>query len=259
MTNRRKSGVRDEHTNPVSGGLNEPTPVAISENYSWLDNQLPSVTREAVEIALEGFPLDLVPGMDIVWLTMAVRRSLASTMVDKGWGPERTSNADMRAELKRVGKLAHSTWQEFYSISDAANSRLWDYSYHGGRNHDLDRMRSAIDELYWLGNFFMAAAKTTASQLGPWRQSESKGLRVERGQYLAPVFEAAFGRPVSANNFPSDARHIAPTPYMDFFERMVRLAFGPQETANLAEVLKAACKKHRKCPVEYPDGVIPGL
>ena len=119
--------------------------------------------------------------------------------------------------------------------------------------------KAAVAELDWLAGYLRAAAKTTASQRGPWRQSEQKRLRVERGQYLAPIFEAAFGQPVSANNFPNDSRHKAPTPFMDFYSRMVTLALGARETSNLAEVVKAACQLHRQHPARFAEGVIPGL
>ena len=82
---------------------------------------------------------------------------------------------------------------------------------------------------------------------------------MERAQYLAPIYEAAFGQPVSANNFPTDARIKAQTPFMDFYGRMVTLAFGARETANLTEVVKAACRLHRQHPAEFAEGIIPGL
>ena len=121
------------------------------------------------------------------------------------------------------------------------------------------RFKAAVAELDWLVSFTREAATTTPTQRGPWRQSERKRLRVERGQYLAPIFEAAFGQPVSANNFPNDARHKAPTPFMDFYSRMVTLAFGARGTSNLSEVVKAACQLHRQHPAQFAEGIIPGL
>ena len=128
-----------------------------------------------------------------------------------------------------------------------------------GEPSDYRRFKAAVAELDWLASFMRDAAKATPSQRGPWRQSEGKRLRVERGQYLAPIFEAAFGQPVSANNFPTDARIKAQTPFMDFYGRMVTLAFDAHETANLTEVVKAACQLHREHPAEFAEGIIPGL
>lgn len=240
------------------------------------DHILPMVTREAVAVALEGFALSLLPGRDMDWLAIAVRRSLAITIRNGSDGPERTSNADIRAELERLSGLAGSTWLELFQCDHAANSRLWDHAWRHwdgdgdggadisggivvGEPSDYRRFEAAVAELEWLAGFMREAANATESQRGPWRQSEEKRLRVERGQYLAPIFEAAFGQSVSANNFPNDARHKAPTAFMDFYRRMVVLAFGARETVNLAEVVKAACQLHRQHPAQFAEGIIPGL
>ena len=232
------------------------------------------MTPAAVSEALTDFVPSLVSGRDMVWLAMAVRRSLAISIPNQREAPERTKNADIRAELERLARLAGSTWLELFQCDDTAESRLWDHACdhwdgQGGSNVgngiiigeplDYRRFKSAIAELDWLASFLRDAAKATASQRGPWRQVEGKRHRVVRGQFLAPVFEAAFGQPVSANNYPSDARHKTPTPFMDFYSRMVTLAFNALETSNLSEVVKAACQLHRHRPAEFSEGIIPGL
>ncbi|KRA81393.1 hypothetical protein [Altererythrobacter sp. Root672] len=238
------------------------------------DHMLGAVTMETVTSALDGFAVSLAPGKDMDWLALAVRRSLAISIRDVSNGPKRTSNADIRSELGRLAGLAGSTWLELFQCDVAAESRLWDHAWHQwngeggtdlgggiviGEPSDYHRFKVAVAELDWLANFMSEAARTTASQRGPWRLSEEKRLRVERGQYLATIYEAAFGQPVSANNFPTDARIRAQTPFMDFYGRMVTLAFGAPETANLTEVVKAACQLHRQHPAEFAAGVIPGL
>ncbi len=238
------------------------------------DHLLPKVTPEAVAIAMEGFALPLLPEIDFDWLAMAVRRSLAITMHNISDGPQRTSNADIRGKLERLAALADTTWLELFECDPAADSRLWDHAWRHwdgeggtdigegkviGEPSDYRRFKAAIAELDWLANFMRDAAKATASQRGPWRQSEAKRIRVERGLCLALIFEAAYGQPVTANNFPSDALHKAPTPFMDFYSRVVTLAFGAVETSNLAEVVKAACQLHRQHPAQFAEGLIPGL
>lgn len=243
--------------------------------FIGMDHSLPQVTRDTVTSALEGFALSLLSGRDFGWLAMAVRRSLAITMRNVSDGPERTSNADIRAELERLAGLAGSTWVELFECDHAADSRLWDHAWRhrgdgeggaaigdgivfGAPSH-YRRFKAAVSELDWLAGFMRDAAKATESQRGPWRQSEEKRLRIERGQCMATIFEAAFGQPVSANNFPNDARHKAPTAFMDFYQRMVNLAFDARETVNLAEVVKAACQLHRQNPASFDESIIPGL
>lgn len=239
-----------------------------------LDSFLPVVTPEAVATAMNGFALSLRPERDLDWLATAVRRSLAISIRFSRNSPERTSNADIRAALERLAGLVESTWLELFQCNDAADCRLWEHAWQHwdgqggadcgdgkvmGEPSDYRRFKAAVAELDWLASFMREAAKTTESQRGPWRQSEEKRLRVERGQYLALIFEAAFGQPVSANNYPNDARHKASTPFMDFYSRMVGLTFGPRENSNLTEVVKAACQLHRQKPAQFADGIIPGL
>lgn len=238
------------------------------------DHMLSAVTEETVASALAGFALPLSPGRNMEWLAMAVRRSLALSVPNISDGPKRTSNADIRGELEQLAALVGSTWLELFQCDDAAESRLWQHAWHRwdgeggtdsgdgmvmGEPSDYRRFKAAVAELDWLASFMREAAKTTESQRGPWRQSEEKRLRVQRGQYLAPIYEAAFGQPVSANNFPTDARIKAQTPFMDFYGRMVTLAIGPRETLNLTEVVRAACQLHRQQSAEFGAGIIPGL
>lgn len=232
----------------------------------WLDGA-------AVANALSGFALPLMPGKNMDWLAMAVRRSLAITIPSISDAPDRTSNFDIRAELERLAASAGSTWLELFQCDHAAEDRLWEYSFENWPESDAfdtasdeqffyNRFKAAVMELDWLAGFMQRAAKATESQRGPWRQSAEKRLRVERGQFLALIFEAAFGTAVSANNYiegGGDPRHKAPTPFMDFYNRMVTLAFGARETLNLVEVVKAACRLHRQHPVQIAEGLIPGL
>ena len=245
---------------------------------------LPHITEDAVTAALTGFPLKLSPGSDMNWLALAVRCASCLTLPNKSDVPaltndsdvpERTSNAEIRGHLERLAKLAGSTWRKLFQIDDAVVSRLWDHAYHnwdgeGGINEDgagnfigepsdYRRFNAAVAELDWLASFLREAAKATPRQSGPWPESEKKQRRVERGQYLAVIYEAAFGELVSANNFPTDRRIRAQTPFMDFYYRMVKLAFGVRETTNLTEVVKKACREHKKQPTTFAKGIIPGL
>lgn len=242
------------------------------ESFFGRDHLLPAVTPEAVSKALQGFPLPLADGRDMEWLATAVRRALGITLPSVSDGPKRTSNADVRTDLTRLADLAGSTWQELFKRDSAVESQLWWFALsrwdgEGGAEtgdgivlgdpSEHLRFMAAIRELEWLASFLREAAKATPSQKGPWRQSLEKRLRIERGQYLAPIFEAAFNQIVSANNFPTDARIKAQTPFMDFYGRMVALAFGARETANLTEIVKAACRLHRQHPVKFAEGLIP--
>lgn len=232
----------------------------------WLDGA-------AVAKALADLTLPLMPGKDMEWLAMAVRRSLAFTMRSASNSPDRTSDAQIRGELQRLAALAGSTWLELFQCNLATDSRLLDYAWHHSgveagtsdgdgetvpEPYEYRRYRAALIELDWLSSFMREAAKATEVPRKQWRIPEQKALRIERGQFLAPVFEAAFGSAVSANNWPSGKDKKA-TAFMDFYQKMVELAFGEHATPNISAVLKEACRLHRLSPVQFAKGRIPGL
>lgn len=238
-----------------------------------IDNLLPSVTAANAANALTGFPLDFEPGKDMNWLAMAVRRSLATAERGIEQGPQRTSNRNIRDELERLAALTDATWLELFQCHGAADSRLFDHAFRTwdgeggadvgdgtviGEPFDYRRYKAAVAELDWLSSFIRGAALATEVPRKQWKNPEQKALRIERGQYLAPVFEAAFGQRVSANNWPSGTEPNL-TAFMDFYQRMVALAFMEQATPNISGVLKAACRLHRQQPVQFAKGIIPGL
>jgi hypothetical protein len=238
------------------------------------ESALLHMTKESIEEALEGFPLVLAGWRDMAWLCMATRRALAISLPNYKESPDRTSNADIVGELNRLAEVSQSTWRELSERDRSVDDRLWEHAWHRwakdqasnteedllvSRPPDFVRFNAAIAELEWLSSFLRFAASETKVPRGPWKSALERRIRVSRARYLAPIFEAAFGSRVSANNFPSDARHRKPTPFMDFYQRMVCLALSEEATPDLSGVIKEACGLHKKYPVRYPRGVISGL
>lgn len=232
------------------------------------DHLLKAITPEAICSILGDFPYQIVAGRDAAWLATAVRRALGITLQNVSDSPDRMSNSDIRGDLLRLSKLASDTWLQMFTCDSALDSRIWDVAWRrwdgeGGRVSEpaeYRRFKSAILELEWLASFLRTVANETPVVKGPWRDSERKVLRIRRAHFLAPIYEAAFGRKVTANNYGSgDDRHSKPSPFMLFYERITLLAFGRAETCNLSEVTKAACRLHKNSPVQFSEGVIPGL
>ena len=240
-----------------------------SEFASFLsgEDSLSHMTSDAVTQKMQGFRLSLRAGRDEEWLAMAARRALAISQPNPSDGPGRMSNASIRRELDRRAEMAQSTWVELFNHQDEVDFQLHDLAWQLWDGEDIaegalpvySRYRAAVRELEWLAGLLRDAAKRVESQRGPWVQAEVKRMRIERAQYLAPVFEAAFDAKVTANGFPSDARHLEPTPFMDFYQRMVAIAFDEERTMDLSGVLKEACRLHRGHPVQFSEGIIPGL
>lgn len=237
------------------------------------DHLMPTFTTEAVANAMQDFPLALLPTRSLEWLSVAARRALAISMRHIEDGPNRTSNAEIKAELERLSALTSATWRELFECDRAAESQVWDYAWkhwdgEGGTEIGQGqiigeptlhrRFKAAIREIEWLSRLLKDAAGKTASQNGPWRRAEERQIRIERAQYLAVIFEAAFGQPVTANNWPNGTEYEKSS-FMDFYQRMVALAFGERVTPDLSGVTKEACRRHRVYPARFADGMIPGL
>jgi hypothetical protein len=234
------------------------------------------VTPEAVANALQGFQPPLVAGRDMDWLALAVRRSLAMTMSRAPDTPERQSNADTRKELERLGKRAGKLWAALFDgRSYEADGAIFDYAMrHGGSEGWVEEgaghggfvwaepglrreYREAVASLDWLSGFLQRVAREIPSQAPRWTQTEWRAIRVHRGYVLAGVYEAAFGATVTVNMGQSVG--ASPSPFMEFYQRMVALAFNEQATADLSGVLQEAANRHRSQRYLYVQGLIPGL
>lgn len=243
------------------------------------DHLLPKFTQEALEHELASFALPMLPNRNMAWLTVVTRRALAISMRHVGDGPQRMSPTDIRAELERLAGLTSATWLDLFQCHGEVESRLWDHAWkhwdgEGGTEIEEGvvigapsmhvRYKAAIRELDWLSGFLLEAARETKAKRGPWRSSEERQIRLERALYLAIIFEAAFGQKVTANNWRADgwrgdAYSKAKTPFMDFYQRMVKIAFDEEATPDLSGVLKDACRQHKVRPARFAQGVIPGL
>lgn len=235
------------------------------------DDALSMITPDSLEIALSDFCLDLAPPRDWDWLASALRRALAVTVASSNAIQQQLPATDIRKELKCLAALAQATSQELQQRSGAADSRLWHFAFDRwggeggvdvgdgkiiGEPSEYYRFKAAVAELGWLASCIGDAAETTSIPRGPWEQAQRRRLRVERGQCLAPVFEAAFGQKPTANNWPSGTEP-KPSAFMDFYQRMVALAFEERATPDISGVLKYVCSLHKQHPEEPAENMSP--
>jgi hypothetical protein len=230
------------------------------------DPGLARVTPESITAALKDFPLPLSPARDTEWLAICVRRALAIAMPSNEERPDRNTNRELRATFRGQADLAAELYQSLSERSHILDGVMFDYAVSRCFAEEdgtmigpsfYARLESAIDSVEWLSTLIRNAGDAIETQSGPWRTAEERKLRVYKGQLLAAIFEAAFGHPPTANNYPSDSRHSRPTPFMDFYQAIVALAFGERQTPNLADVLKEACRFHKTFPVQFADGLMP--
>ncbi len=229
--------------------------------FIYRDHMLPKVTPQAVADALDGFALPRVRNRSTDWLAMAVRRALAATLRNVGETPDRPKNADVRDELKGLATTAKEAWLAIWQRSPCSDSRIWDHAWRcwdgeGGNEvgdgitigdpADHRRFNAALAELDWLGSFLHRAAEATEAQPPRWREAERRELRIERAQYLFPIFEATF-EPVQLNTF------------TDFYQRMVWLAFEEGDIPDLEALISEMKRRHDRAPVTFNPDFIPGL
>jgi len=229
------------------------------ERFFARDDMLQHVTPEAVSEALTLSGLPLQPRYSIDWLATAVRRALAITIRHVSERPERQSNRETKRELEKLATRAGKLWLAIQERSDAADSAIWLHSFKlwsgedgtdvgggivMGTPSDAKRFELALAELDWLSSFLRDSAKSAEVQQPRWREAETREARIERAEYLAPIFKTAYG-------FNELIR------FKDFYQAMVTLAFDEGDIPDLEAVISEARRRHSQTPATFADGVIP--
>ncbi|NIJ32787.1 hypothetical protein [Sphingomonas oligoaromativorans] len=198
----------------------------------------PNLTEQAVIEALAGFELPLAEGWNMHRLTYMIRDVLIRTL---GFTPSLRSAADQIAELKKATEAVEAAHEALASLSLPARAELFfDVPQTpSGVPENWPQFAAAADGIEWLAVFLRArwGATTLPSQpKGRWKTAEERQHRDGRAWYLSAVFESAFGREATWNDWPSSQGG----PWADFYRRIVKLAFGPGETTDLRGTLKRA-------------------
>lgn len=231
------------------------------------------VTSAYVSDALKDFPLRLSAGKDNQWLAHSIRRAMnLAAILNSSKNPiTKAEFPELRDDLFRLAESAGRTWQELFEIlpisktidddSRMEKSRkmehfLMDFAFmHSGvdpSEENIDstayaRFRKLVSELEWASSFLLAAAQTVPVKRGR-SASDEPVLRV---QFLAAIFEAAFETKATANQFPSNALHKAPTNFMKFCE-----LFGELSHSNFKDTVIKGLAQHRRAPLSFPDGLL---
>lgn len=224
------------------------------------ERKLSHVTGGAVKAALVGCRLELAANWNYEILAAEVRTALASTITPENLDPERVSNAEIKNKLLNLSKSVRILCDETKNLHSLVDDKLIRTSFKGDgfvnfigfilSQDSRYRMFHEISaNLSFMADFLDDAAENTEQQASKWRQNEQRRQSVWRGERLIPVFESAFGRKITINGWPYDPRHAAATPFMDFYRRMVKLAFGGDNINDLSGVLNEARKsaKVRMC------------
>lgn len=224
--------------------------------------RLARITEEALRVALDGFPLQPKQGMG--WLTRAVRGALYVSLSPPGDEHDRQGNSATRDDLFALAEKVSRAWLALSDRDDTTDAALFDYAWHGWQSRptgdqpgdppDWRRFQEAVEHMDWLGVFLRRAGMMLEAQRPNWRLSEQREERVFRAQCLSVVFVRAFALEPTVNTWET-AKTRGPWP--DFYQRVVRLAFGENVTPNLETVLDEARRRDLDHRVSFAAEIIP--
>lgn len=254
--------------------MNDPDKVDIGY---WLDEMqllwFNHVTVTSVEQALDGFTL--TSEKDIRWMVAQIRHSQFCTIgiADRfdGYPGLQTVRRELQTIAKSIERTraafnARTEWAEsilrrFNYLSDKENKEApnWTESHeafvkdwwNGG--NEILRAGSAqwtkfddiVKGLAFAQEFIEKAAEQLCSRDDPprWKDGERRKDRVAFAVWLSAVFETAYGRPATFNNWPDEDGKPRHGPWADFYVRISRLVFKSSNIPDVAGVLKAARKE----------------
>jgi len=225
-------------------------------------SRLHPISGEAIREAMTAFPLPMDQGRTHEWLAESVYTALSIIERPANELPTRPANVEVREEIRKMARISGKAWLALFERSDDASTQIWKYIWRHSRE-DVDmggentmfgaaveaRFRTALSELDWLTGLLDRVADTTVKQSPRWRESEQREMRIERAQYLFPVFEEVFGKAPLVH-------------FTDFYQRITSLAY-PEEDAermgdipDLEAVVSEAKKRHIASPVRFFVGVM---
>lgn len=214
------------------------------------------ITPQSVEQALKGLPVSLRPTRDAEWLAQKIRGVANAYPFVFNDDLRRPSHADTGENLERLaikaGELLDALPQRIGPEADAMSQAL------GSRNYTTTEFRDVLDQLRRVLPSLVDLAKDTADDLRGkeyrqhkrWLATQEKAKRVAFGQFLAPIYEEAFGHEITVNDWGSHgSRAGAPNAFAKYYLGMMKLVFGAEITTNLHEVLKETRVRHRAGPL----------
>lgn len=211
------------------------------------DPWIAAITPERIAAALEGFPLPLAEGWNLVRLA----RSIQDTAnVARGDPPQ--GDVDAIAELEKLAEKAKALHRAIFHMGETAQiAAFWEVSRHLGENRNTDRVDFDDDykplmlhPLETIANILARAASQTGTQrkqTAGWRKRHGKERRIGFAIALTPVFQSAFGTPARANNW--GAEYGEEHPWPEFYRRIYVELFPDAERLNLPEVLQEAARE----------------
>lgn len=230
----------------------------ISEATARLLTTEPDIaklTPVVIAEALAGFPLE--PSGRIDWLARAIQCALFVARSSPEEGRDRRSNTDTRDDLWRLAAKVAKIWDALGEPEK--QSAIFDYAHRDGdafgESDDYKRLKEAEASLDWLSGFLRRSGVMIGAQGQGrgWRAAARRAERVRQAQFLTLVFREAYGREPSAHTRPT----TRPLMWPDFYQRVIRAAFGENVTNDLIGVLVEARERAARHPVNIAEDFWP--
>ena len=255
----------------------------LSNQLDWFAH----ITEESVEAALVDFELSTAKSSR--WLTANIRRAFFCTVGTEDEIAEYPGQLAVRKEIEAIADTIAMAKRLFADRSGWAESVLRRYSNYDDWDDlpdwdvPIEKEPDALDRLddgkdgWWvessnqmatassdwrnfrkmvcgmldLEDYLRAASQELCSRDVPtrWRDSERKKRRLHFANYLAVVFEEAYGREATVNNWPDESGQPRLGPWADFYDRIACMALQTHKIPDLVGLLKDARRQRldEKC------------
>jgi hypothetical protein len=231
------------------------------------------ISADAITLALENFTLKT--DKDARWIAAACRRAFFSNV--GGYADDHPGMRAVREELLSLENCLAEVRSRLAGRSDFAESTLRRFSvFDESTPHDADGVDAALlaESLAdwrvggsnylraWSPNwrafddatkgiadverYIAGAIDTLCSRTDPprWRDAERRKERIGLAVWLSAIFEVAYAKPATINNWSDGDGKIRIGAWPDFFNRVACLSLKLPKIPDLSGVLKAARKQY---------------
>lgn len=252
----------------------------LSSQLSWFAH----VTPEATDSTLCDFELPAKKSSE--WLAAQIREALFRSIGTEEEIEDYPGKNALRKEISAIADAIGEARRHFAERSKHAESVLRQHSRYDGFGHqhnwhrpihkqpdaldcldcarsqewvessnylevgstEWQRFRAMVCGMLELEEYLRAASAAQLSSTEPsrWRAAEKKKGRIRFAVNLATVFEEAYGREATVNNWADGSGDPILGPWPKFFNRIACLALKLDRVPDLSRLLKAARRERLK-------------
>ncbi|QLC22074.1 hypothetical protein HFP51_07710 [Parasphingopyxis sp. CP4] len=246
----------------------------LSNQLDWFQH----ITPESVEFALRDF--ELPTERSSRWLAGSIRKAFFCSIGTEEEIDEYPGQHAVRREIQSIADAIANAKTLFAARSSWAESVFRQYSRYDDQDERLDtelpksiefdaldrldavkkgcwvesskeiasgsadwrKFRRMVCGMLELEDYMRAASDALCNRDDPprWRSAEKRKRRLAFARELALIFEKAYGREATINNWPDENGEPRLGPWANFFNRIACLTLRIEKVPNLTGLLKEA-------------------